>query len=282
MIYYETPDGRVSVALPWLGKVLIGSTDIRIDDPDDARCDEDEADYILAAIGEVLPGLKVGREDVVSRFSGVRPLRYSGDVATVQASRDHYCDVIEPTDGVAFPVYSMVGGKWTTFRSFSEQVADDLLARLEGQRHVGTQDVPIGGGKDFPRDDEARARWLADLHESTGLGEDRLDTLLLRYGTRAADVADFCIGDQDAPLQHHPTYTAREIEFIIRNERVMHMDDLLLRRTAIALLGELSADLLDELLALAGRVCDWTAEQIDQERTRTVEILLDRHAIDLS
>jgi len=282
MIYYETPDGRVSVALPWLGKALIGSTDIRIENPDDARCDDEEVDYILAAISEVLPGVKVGREDIVSRFSGVRPLRYSGKVAAVQASRDHYCDLIEPTDGVNFPIYSMVGGKWTTFRSFSEQVTDSILDRLGRERRVETPDLPIGGGKGFPVDDEARARWLADLSEQTHLDDDRLETLLWRYGTRAADVAAFCAAGQDAPLQHHATYTAREIEFIIRSEQVVHLDDLLLRRTAIALLGEMTGDLLDDLLAIAARAGNWTAEQVDRERTRTVEILLDRHAIDLS
>lgn len=281
MIYYETPDGRVSVALPWLGKALIGSTDIRIDDPDTARCEEEEVDYILSAVSEALPGVTLSRGDIVSRFSGVRPLRYSDAAATVQVSRDHHCEVTEPDGEVRFPVLSMVGGKWTTFRSFAEQVTDTLLTRLGRERKIDTESLPIGGGKDFPPDDDSRKRYLADLTATTGLPRARVETLLSRYGTRADDVAAFCIADKDSPLENHPPYTVREIEFIIRNERVIHLDDLVLRRTALALLGELTTPLLDELLAITGRVRNWTPQQLDAERERTLATLLDRHGITL-
>jgi len=281
MIYYETPDGRVSVALPWLGKALIGSTDIRIEDPDDARCEEDEVDYILDAIGEALPGVTVSRDDIVSRFSGVRPLRYSDESTTGQVSRDHLCDVIEPNDAHEFPVLSMVGGKWTTFRAFSEQVADNILDRLDLPRHIDTRDVPIGGGRDFPADDSARRAYLADLRDRGRVDRDRAERLLERYGTRAADVGAFCAAAGDRPLTHHATYTVREIEFIVRNEDVMHLDDLVLRRTAIALLGELTGELLDELLAIVSVIRDWSRQQTDAERERTVDILRDRHSIEL-
>ena len=68
MIYYETADGRVSIALPWLGKALIGSTDIRVDDPDKVRCEDDEIDYMLESIRQVLPDLKIERSEIVSTF----------------------------------------------------------------------------------------------------------------------------------------------------------------------------------------------------------------------
>ena len=281
MIYYETPDGRVSVALPWLGKALVGSTDIRIDNPDDARCEEDEVDYILASIGEALPGVNVSRADIVSRFSGVRPLRYSNESTTGQVSRNHLCDVIEPDGEMGFPVLSMVGGKWTTFRSFAEQVADTLLDRLDLPRRVDTRDLPIGGGKDFPADDSAMRRYLADLRDRCRLDKDRARNLLERYGTRGADVAAFCAAAPDHPLIHHAAFTAREIEFIIRNEDVMHLDDLVLRRTAIALLGELTSDLLDELLAILATAHNWSPQHVDAERERTKSLLRDRHGIEL-
>ena len=280
MIYYETPDGRVSVALPWLGKALVGSTDIRVDNPDDARCEEDEVDYILASIGEALPGVNVSRADIVSRFSGVRPLRYSNESTTGQVSRNHLCDVIEPDGETGFPILSMVGGKWTTFRSFAEQVADTLLDRLDLPRRIDTRDVPIGGGKDFPADDNAARRYLADLRDRYRLEKDRARSLLGRYGTRATEVAAFCAAAGDRPLTHHAAYTAREIEFIVRHEDVIHADDLVLRRTAIALLGELTSDLLDELLAIMRPIRNWSPDQTDAERERTKSILRDRHGIE--
>ena len=93
------------------------------------------------------------------------------------------------------------------------------------------------------------------------------------------EVAKQAAGDR--PLTHHATYTVREIEFIVRNEDVMHLDDLVLRRTAIALLGELTSDLLDELLAIVSVIRDWSRQQTDAERERTVDILRDRHGIEL-
>ena len=293
MIYYETDDGRVSVALPWLGKALIGSTDIRIDNPDEVRCDDDEIKYILDAIRAVFPGLQVDRSDVVSHFCGVRPLKYSDASATVQVSRDHLCSRIEPTAGVRFPVYALIGGKWTTFRAFAEQVTDRLLEHLGQTRCRGSHSLAIGGGKDFPTSEQARRQWVDRLQDQTGLDDGRLAALLARYGSRAEQVAQFIVvepvvepvgepvGESDQPLRHHQAYSRREIEFIIRHERVVHLDDLLLRRTAIALLGELNGELLEELAEIMAELHQWSAEESREQTQRTLGILRERHGVDI-
>jgi len=282
MLFYETPEGRAVVALPWLGKPLIGSTDIHVEDPDTARCDDDEIDYMIECVSHVLPDIRIDRSQVLSTFSGVRPLKATAADTTGQMSRSHLCDVAGPTQAANFPVFSMIGGKWTPFRAFGEQAMDRLLNHFSMERKVSTESLAVGGGKDFPRTDEDKKRWIARLAADTSLDEDRLRTLLWRYGTRAERVAEFCTAADDSPLQHHGTYTTREIEFIIRNERVMHLDDLLLRRTAIALLGELTAELLDELLAILARLAEWSDVQTAAERRRTIDILSDRHRIALS
>jgi len=279
MIYYETAEGRVAVTLPWLGKCIIGSTDIRCENPDEVRCTEEEVDYMLDSIRQILPDLKIGREHILSRFTGVRPMRASDDSATVSVSRSHHCAVIEPTGGLDFPVYAMAGGKWTTFRSFAEEVADRLLVRLDVPRRAGSQDLAIGGGKDFPQSKEARVAWVADLAGQTDLPSERVETLLARYGTRAAVVAQFLTEAPDQPLDHHAGYTRREIEFLLRHERVAHLDDLLLRRTSLALLGELTDDLFAELLALMASLREWSPQQADDEAARAAEILADRFGI---
>jgi len=289
MIYYETDDGRVSVALPWLGKALIGSTDIRVGDPDEVRCDDDEIKYILDAIRVVFPGLKVDRSDVVSHFCGVRPLKYSDASATVQVSRDHLCSRIDPTAGVRFPVYALIGGKWTTFRALAEQVTDRLLEQLGQTRCRGSHSLPIGGGKDFPNSEQERRQWTDRLRDQTGLDDGRLAALLARYGSRAEQVAQFLVvepagkltGESDQPLRHHQGYSRREIEFIIRHERVVHLDDLLLRRTAIALLGELNAELLEELVEIMAELHQWSAEESREQTRRTLGILRERHGVDI-
>jgi len=282
MLFYETPDGRAVVALPWLGKPLIGSTDIPVGDPDQARCDEDEIDYMIGCVSHLLPDVKTDRSQILSTFSGVRPLKATSAETTGQMSRSHFTDISEPTEAADFPVFSLVGGKWTPFRAFGEQAADKLLAHFDRPRKICTESIPVGGGKDFPRTDLDRNHWIQGTVEATGLDEERIEVLLGRYGTTARTVAEFCAAGKDELLTHHATYTAREIEFIIRNERVLHLDDLLLRRTAIALLGELSGGLLDELLAIFAGLHELSDDQTAAERKRTVDILLDRHRIDLS
>ena len=282
MLFYETPDGRAVVALPWLGKPLIGSTDIAVDNPDEARCDDEEIDYMIECVSHLLPDMKIDRSQILSTFSGVRPLMAKPAETTGQMSRSHFTDISEPTENANFPVFSLVGGKWTPFRAFGEQAMDKLLEHFEAERRICTESIPVGGGKDFPRTDLDRSQWISELSEATGLNKERIDTLLVRYGTVATQVAEFCTSGDDKPLANHDTYTAREIEYIIRNERVMHLDDLLLRRTAIALLGELTAELLDELLAIFATIGELSDDQAAAERKRTAEMLRDRHHVDLT
>jgi glycerol-3-phosphate dehydrogenase len=282
MIYYETAEGRVSIAFPWLGKALIGSTDIRVDDPDEVRVTDEEIDYILDSIRQVLPTIDVDRSQIVSYFTGVRPLGSSGASATVSVSRDHHCAVTEPTDGIAFPVYSLIGGKWTTFRAFAEQVTDRLLERFGRTRHGGTTELAIGGGEDFPAQEEARETWLAGLQADAMLSRERAAELFRRYGTRAAAVAEFMAAQPDEPLRHHAGYSRREIEFIVRQERVERLDDLVLRRTALALLGELTSPMLDELAGIVGAARGWTKERTEAEVDRAVDILRGRFGVHVS
>ena len=280
-LLYETDDGRVCLVYAWLGKAMIGSTDIRVDDPDEARCDDDEIDYMIGAVANVFPEIQIDRSQVLSCFTGVRPLKASSAQTTGAMSRSHLCHVSEANEAARFPVYSMVGGKWTPFRAFGEQAMDRLLEQLGMERKGNTESLAIGGGKGYPRTDEARRAWVDRVSVATGLDVDRVETLLWRYGTRGEQVAEFCAAG-DRPLAGHETYTAREVEFILRNERVCHLDDLLLRRTAVALLGELNAALLEELLAKFGEVHGWPAEKLAAERERTIEILRDRHRVEIA
>ena len=282
MLFYETPDGRAVVALPWLGKPLIGSTDIHVDNPDDARCDDEEIDYMIGCVRHVLPNIKIDRSQILSTFSGVRPLMAAPAETTGQMSRSHFTDISEPNETADFPVFSLVGGKWTPFRAFGEQAMDRLLEHFGADRKICTESVQIGGGKGFPRTDLERTHWIDSLARTTGMDSDRIDALLGRYGTLARQVAEFCVAGDDKLLDNHRSYTTREIEYMIRNERVLHVDDLLLRRTAIALLGELTGPLLDELLGIFAAVGELSDQQATAERKRTTDILRDRHHVDIA
>lgn len=175
-IFHENDDGRVCIFFPLHGRVLVGSTDLRIEDPDAAVCDDDEADYILRSIRSVFPTIDVGPQDVVSRFCGVRPLPRANAATPGQISRDHSVALSLPRDDRPWPIYSMVGGKWTTFRAFAEQLADRVLEDLSLPRRASSRELSIGGRSPAPVMDDAASLRACCLTEAVV----RLDDLLLR------------------------------------------------------------------------------------------------------
>ena len=261
MIYFVNRDGRICIFYAVSGKIIAGATDIPTDDPD-AVCDEAEVDYILEAMRLAFPSIRVDRSHVVFRFCGVRPLPRSEALTPGQISRDHSYPVLAPGNGIDFPIYSLVGGKWTTFRALAEQVADEILRALGRPRIRSSADVPIGGGKGYPR-----------MPEGTGLPQERLTTLLERYGTGADRVAAYLQAGPDAPLACHAGYSRREIEFMALHERVVHLDDLILRRTLMGLLGEVTGPLLEELAAIVAPVLQWSKQDAAAEVERTIQLL---------
>lgn len=281
MVHFVNRDGRILIVYPFFGRVIVGTTDLHADDPDTVQCDEDEVDYLLASVRLVFPDLKPDRSHIVFRFSGIRPLPRQDTVVTGQISRDHSCLVLPPGQQVNFPVYSLVGGKWTTFRAFSEQVADNLLDSLGRSRRIRTEDRPIGGGAGYPVSDQARQAWIAQAQSRYGLPADQIDRLLERYGTYANHVMDYLTAGTDTPLMHQPDYTRREIEFIVANEDVVRLDDLIMRRTLIGLLGELTPALLDELAAITAHVKGWTADETQQQIEYVRQLFANRYGVNL-
>ncbi|MCJ7623203.1 MAG: glycerol-3-phosphate dehydrogenase/oxidase [Anaerolineaceae bacterium] len=149
--FFENQDGRIVLIFPLKDRVLIGTSDIRIEDADDAVVTDGEVDYFFEMIKRVFPGMNVNRSHIVYTFSGVRPLPFTDANLTGLISRDHEIRVIQPGEGTSFPIYSLVGGKWTTFRAFSEEMCDLVLAQLGLPRRRKTDDLPVGGGKGYPK-----------------------------------------------------------------------------------------------------------------------------------
>lgn len=170
------------------------------------------------------------REQIVFRFSGVRPLAYTRAKNAGQITRDHHIQEDKLGD---IPVYSLVGGKWTSFRAFSEQATDRALTFLGLPRKADTRSLPIGAGQ--------------------------------------AALA----------LKTDPHYTPSEVNEMAKREKIVHLDDLVLRRTLLAYLGQLTRPLLEELANSLGESLGWDGEQKKTEVSRTLNILADRHGVRL-
>jgi glycerol-3-phosphate dehydrogenase len=280
--YFENKDGRLVLIYPLFDRVLVGTTDVPMENPDEARCTDDEVSYFLDMILRVFPGLNLSPSNVVFRFSGIRPLPHSSAKSTSQISRDHSIEVVSGDwTNLTFPVYSLVGGKWTSFRAFAEQVTDKALAHLKLPRKKVTRALPIGGGHGYPRDPTELKRQIESLSAWTGVARERLKVLFERYGTRAEAVATYMNGGTDFFLKTMPDYSRREITFLAQHEKIFHLDDFVLRRSMLAMLGHLTREMIDELAGTFSNTLGWDAEQRAAEVARILFILEDRHGVRL-
>ncbi|HEX8990643.1 MAG TPA: glycerol-3-phosphate dehydrogenase C-terminal domain-containing protein, partial [Anaerolineales bacterium] len=249
---------------------------------DRARCTPQEVQYFLEMIGRVFPAIQVAPENIVFRFSGVRPLAASSAKATGQITRDHEIQVVSGEwTGLDFPVYSLVGGKWTSYRAFSEQVTDKALEFLGRSRSKSTRDLAIGGGRGYPTVEGDRKRRMDGTAAWSGLTGARAQALFERYGTRAELVGAFIGRAPDAALESLPSYSRREIAFLAQCEKVVHLDDLLLRRSMLAMLGRLTRPALEEIAGALAESLDWSPPQQKDEVARTLDILRDKHGVEL-
>ncbi len=281
--FFENKDGRIVLIFPLYDRVIVGTSDIPIENPDDALCTDAEVDYFLEMIARVFPDIKVTRENIVFRFSGVRPLAHTGSAKTTgQITRDHHIQVTEGEwTGLGYPVYSLVGGKWTSFRAFAEQAADKALAFLGRTRQKSTRELPVGGGRNYPRTAEEQKRYLDGLAAWTGFPAERVRVLFERYGTRAEAAALSIARQPDQPLKSLPDFTRREVIFLCQQEQVVHLDDILLRRTLLAMLGRLTRAAVEEMSDAAGESLGWDEGRKKAEAARALELLASRHEVRL-
>lgn len=282
MVYFETDEGRICLAYEYLGHALIGSTDIRADNPDTVHCEEGEILYMLASLQALMPGLKLSRDQITYVYSGIRPLPRSDAAVAGLISRDHSAPVIEQDATRPFPIISLVGGKWTTFRGFAEEVADTVLSRLARARKVSTRNLPIGGGRDYPMSTQARHQWLADAAAKTGLDTARLDQLLSRYGTTALELAGDGGQGMDAErLPGSSDTSLAEIDAIARREAVQHLSDIVMRRTTLAIGGTLTRGDLEAIAEVAGHALGWDEARRVREIEQTITELTKRNMMRL-
>jgi glycerol-3-phosphate dehydrogenase len=175
----HTRDGRVMFAIPWHRHVVVGTTDTPIPAATlEPVAHSDEIDFIIDTASDYL-AKRPTRADVLSVFTGIRPLVKSGDVSNTAAlSRDHTLEIS------ASGLLTIAGGKWTTYRRMAEDAVDHalVLARLN-ERPCVTRDLRIHN----PGSHDDSAAWFA-CHEMARTVEDVLArrTRLLFLDARAA------------------------------------------------------------------------------------------------
>ena len=246
---------RTIFALPWYGRVLVGTTDNEFDgDIDRVPPSGDDVEYLLGALNAYF-GTDLGPGDLTGAYAGVRPLIASGDPKkSVDISRR--AELYETSSGML----TITGGKLTTFRRMAAQVVDRITERDGRTAESRTDDIPLG----MPARPD-------DLETTVALPEGATDQLAFRYGHAARAVLDLC--EERAELAEpivpgHPDLLA-EVVIAARLEQARSVADVLLRRTRLGLVAarELREGESTQAVArLLGEELGWSASRVAAER----------------
>jgi glycerol-3-phosphate dehydrogenase len=210
MLVPKTDDGRVVFAIPWLGRVLVGTTDTPVAEPvAEPRPLAEEIDFLLRHAARYLtrhpaPG------DVRSAFAGLRPLispPREGAASTSRLTREHAAVVS------GSGLVTITGGKWTTYRRMAES-AVDLAAEVAGlpKHPCTTRDLEL----------HAAEEW-----------DGSTDERFAPYGAEARDVARLTAERPEwaEPLHPRLPYLSGEVVWAARFELARTVEDVLARRT---------------------------------------------------
>jgi glycerol-3-phosphate dehydrogenase len=226
----KTADGRVLFGVPWLGKVILGTTDTpRQDLPREPRPFQEELDFILGEAGSYLARAPQAR-DIRSIWVGLRPLvKPLGEDGedTKALSREH--TVLVSRSGLV----TVTGGKWTTYRAIAEDVLQRCIDKglVNRTRSGATARLKLVGA---PEEGAPRR----PLNAPQGLHS---------YGTEAGDV----LALPGSRRELAPGLTEAMVRFAVRHEYARTVEDMLARRWRVLFLdARLAIAIADEVAAI--------------------------------
>lgn len=247
-------DGRPVMAIPWEGAILFGTTDVdhKTNIQTDPCISSSEAEYLMEALRFVFPAQEFDFKDVISTFSGLRPVVNTGKTDPSKESREH---AIWDENGLL----TVSGGKLTTFRIMAR---DALKAARKYLGHIAF-DVNTPVLDSFPP--EAGA-----LFKDSNLPPARQLRLLARYGIESTPL--FTVGRSQEFIPNTP-YLWEELRQAARAEGAVHLDDLLLRRVRLGLLAPGGGlDLLPHIRAILQPELGWDDARWEKEASDYVEL----------
>ncbi len=247
-------DRRAMFAVPWEGVSLIGTTDLDHKfaiNSGEPFTTADEIEYILAAGNATFPSAMLKPEDVISSFSGLRPVINTGIADPSKESRAH---VVWDEDGLI----SVTGGKLTTFRIMAEQAlaaASKYLPR--------------------PIDLSRKIRYfnrLPEINQEHEILSGETLYLLGRYGSETSQMLDYAQKEENLPIGPLPNFWS-ELRWAARGGAVEHLDDLLLRRVRLGMqLPGGGSEILPRIRAICQPELAWSDAKWEQEVTRYQQI----------
>jgi glycerol-3-phosphate dehydrogenase len=250
----KTEDGRVIFAVPWQGRLLVGTTDDEAAPETRMIVLRREAEYLLRQLNPYL-ARPLHAEQIVSGFSGLRPLVAAGKGHnTKELIRDHEVE-LDTRSGLI----SILGGKWTTHRLMAEDTIDAV------QRALGVPVTPcltkqraLAGAERFAAD------YWRSLVEKHAIAEEMAKHLTEKFGTDAEKVLAVCEKEPAwrEPLTAGLPVTRAEVVYCIREEMAVTIEDILARRTGAQLFDwRMAIAAAPEVAALLVPELGWTKEE---------------------
>jgi len=249
----------VLFVLPWGAHWVVGTTDTTWEyDVARPAASAKDVDYILSTLNRFL-ARPLSKDDIESVYVGIRPLIAGAGEETTKLSREHA--VNRPLPGLVL----VSGGKYTTYRVMAKDVIDAALehAGLSAGPCV-TATTPIVGGEGFSAFQSRREGVAA----KTGLDLEQIDRLLGRYGTLVQELLDQGANDPSwlAPLTHAEGYTRAEVVYAVTYEGARHLDDVLSRRTRIAIeTNDRGVGAAVEVASLMAKELGWDESDVERE-----------------
>ncbi len=240
----KTEDGRVLFAIPWLGALLVGTTDVPVDTASpEPRAFPEEKQFLRNHIARYL-GRAPRPEEILSVWSGLRPLVRKGGVKTSKLSRDHTIMVS------ATGLITVTGGKWTTYR----RMGQDTINRAAQVAELSKRPSPTLELK---------------LHGWTGEATSANSNWECVYGSDLPALRALSAQDSSLERSLHPRlpFKLREVVWAARYEMARSVEDVLARRTRTLFLDaraaiEAAPAVADILARELHRCDDWKANDL--------------------
>lgn len=229
---FQNDDNRIIFAIPFQNKfTLIGTTDVDYHGkPDEVKISPEEVTYLCEVASEYFT-TRIGPEDVISSYSGIRPLFDDGKSDAKAATRDYVLKL--DTGNNEPPLLSIYGGKITTYRKLAESVLKKLSPFLPEMQGPWTEAANLPGG-DFSPDG-----FLDEVKKlATGcpvISKEHATRLVRTYGTCAHEMMrDIQTTEQLGTHFGHQLYSF-EVDYLLSNEWAQSAEDVLWRRTRMGL-----------------------------------------------
>ncbi|MGA8295538.1 MAG: glycerol-3-phosphate dehydrogenase/oxidase [Acidimicrobiales bacterium] len=250
----------VLLVVPWGRHWIVGTTDTDWSfGPGDPAVSGKDIAYLIDHLNAELSS-DVSPDDVVAAYAGLRPLLHGTAASPSELSREHA--VRQPLPGLTV----VAGGKFTTYRVMAAD-AVDLALSGEGAPRSRTKEIPLVGAIGFS---ETWAR-RAELASRAQRDPEIVEHLLSRYGTFAGELLEL-IADDPGMGETVPgagDYLLAEVRYAASDEGALHLDDILERRTRIAIeYRDRGTAAADACAVGMGSVLGWSPTQRDEEVAR--------------